>query len=63
MQVEGVEAPERSQLGVRRGANELYGVARRAHRFSSIRLIRGTIALPPKSIAPAAKTFAPAGVS
>ena len=36
-----------------------YGVARRAHRFSSMRRTGLIIALPPKSSAPAAKTFAP----
>ena len=42
---------------------EVYGVARRAHRFSSMRRTGVIIALPLKSIAPAAKTRAPAGVS
>ena len=40
-----------------------YGAASRAHRFSSIRLTGQKVADPPKSSAPAAKTFAPAGVS
>jgi soluble lytic murein transglycosylase len=40
-----------------------YGPAIFAHRFSSMRLIGRSEVEPPKSSAPAAKTFAPAGVS
>jgi hypothetical protein len=40
-----------------------YGVASRAQRFESMRLTAGSVAEPPKSIAPPAKTFAPCGVS
>ncbi len=44
-------------------ARDSYGVESRAQRFESMRLTVGTVAEPPKSIAPPAKTFAPCGVS
>lgn len=40
-----------------------YGIANLVQRFSSIRRTGQSVAVPPKSIAPAAKTFAPWGVS